>query len=72
MDDFLESRDLSSFFASDGKVVRPPIKKINLDIPLPVLQKIDKIANEIGIARQPLIKMWLYERIKTELSVIAG
>ena len=72
MDNFLESKDLSSFFESDGKVVRPPIKKINLDLPLPVLKKIDQIANEIGISRQPLIKMWLYERIKEELGALAG
>ncbi|MBF0103804.1 MAG: hypothetical protein HQM16_00630 [Deltaproteobacteria bacterium] len=68
MDSFLESRDLSSLF-KQGEVVRPLVKKINLDIPLPVLKKIDQIASDIGIARQPLIKIWLYEKIREQLAV---
>ena len=72
MDNYLESRDLSSYFKTEGKVVRPPIKKINLDLPVPVIRKIDQIAKEIGISRQPLLKLWIHERIKKELESLAG
>lgn len=64
MDDYLEKHDLSGFFKEEGVVIRPPQKKLNLDLPLTVVQQIDKIADEIGIARQPLIKMWIHEKIR--------
>lgn len=64
MDDYLENHDLGGFFKEQGTVVRPPQKKLNLDLPLAIVQQIDRIADEIGIARQPLIKMWIHEKIR--------
>lgn len=68
MDHYLESHDLSKVFVSRGKVSHPKAKKINLDLPPTIVNAIDNIAGQIGIARQPLIKMWIHEKIREELS----
>ncbi len=68
MDKYLETHDLSEAFATGGKVVRPKIRKINLDLPDVVIKKIDKIAGQIGVSRQPLLKLWIHEKLKEELS----
>lgn len=66
MDKYLETHDLSENFSAYGKVVRPKIKKINLDLPYSVIKQIDKIARQIGISRQPLLKFWIHEKLKEE------
>jgi predicted DNA binding CopG/RHH family protein len=38
-------------------------KRINLDIPEPMLEKLDKASANIGITRQSLIKAWLNEKL---------
>lgn len=67
MDDYLENTDLGKVFAEKGSVVRPSIQKINIDMPTSMLAKIDIIAEKIGISRQPLIKMWIHEKLKEEI-----
>lgn len=66
MDAYLETHDLSEVFSSRGKVVRSKIKKINLDLPDLVVNKIDRVAKKIGIPRQPLLKLWIHEKLKEE------
>lgn len=66
MDRVLETADLSEAFHRHGVVKRPTLRKINLDLPSPVIDQIDRIAEKVGVARQPLLKMWIHERIKTE------
>lgn len=68
MDRCLETHDLGVIFARQGKVVRPRVKKINLDLPETVINSIDRVANSIGIARQPLIKLWIHEKLREELA----
>ncbi len=67
-DEYLETHDLSEYFSVHGKAVRPKIKKINLDLPEPIINQIDKIAVQVGISRQPLLKLWIHERLKQELA----
>lgn len=69
MDDFLETRDLGKLFTSHEKKVRPKTKKVNLDLPGSILEQIDEVAAKIGISRQPLLKMWIHEKLKEELHV---
>ena len=66
MDETLESADLSEEFAARGVVKRSQIKKINLDLPEGVVQQIDQIAEKAGVSRQPLLKIWIHERLKAE------
>lgn len=68
MDHILESADLSEEFATKGIVRRPHIKKINLDLPEGIVQQIDNIAEKVGVSRQPLLKIWIHERLKIEAS----
>ena len=66
MDQFLETQDLSEEFARHGVVKKPQLKKINLDLLVDVVQRIDHIAAKIGVSRQPLLKIWINERLKVE------
>ena len=66
MDQFLEEEDLSEAFEKRGIVKKPEMKKINLDLPADLVERIDQIAQRIGVARQPLLKIWIHERLKAE------
>lgn len=68
MDRALESASLAHEFADRGAVKTPPLKKINLDLPAGIVGQIDRIAERIGVSRQPLLKMWIHERLKAEAS----
>ena len=51
-----------------GKAVRRNHRKqrVNLDLPVWMLDKIDRLAGRNGMPRQSQIKAWLAERIKAE------
>ncbi|MBI2337392.1 MAG: hypothetical protein HYU97_11595 [Deltaproteobacteria bacterium] len=68
MDEALEATDLSHEFSTRGVLKKPLIKKINLDLPAEIIQQIDSIAQKVGVSRQPLLKIWIHERLKTEIS----
>jgi hypothetical protein len=42
------------------------IKRTTLDLPLRLLNKIDRAAALRGVTRQSLIKVWLHERVESE------
>jgi len=44
--------------------VNKQIQRINVDIPVQFLMKIDVEAKRIGVARTALIKLWLSERLE--------
>lgn len=41
-------------------------KRVNVDLPIWMIQKLDRQAGLIGVTRQSIIKVWLSERIKEE------
>lgn len=41
-------------------------KRVNVDLPIWMIQKLDRHADLIGVTRQSIIKVWLSERIKAE------
>ena len=67
MDAALETADLAEEFRKKGAVLKSPLRKINLDLPETVVDQIDGVASRIGISRQPLLKLWIHERLKTEI-----
>lgn len=67
MDDFLEQSDLGEDFAQRGILKKARTKKINLDLPEEMVRNIDQVANRVGVARQPLLKLWIYQMLKAEL-----
>jgi predicted DNA binding CopG/RHH family protein len=66
MDAYLDTHDLGEHFRKFGKLEKPKIKKINLDLPEWVLHALELEAARAGIARQPLIKLWLVQKLEEE------
>jgi hypothetical protein len=62
-DDIIEYLDID-------KAVRPrqEQKRVNVDFPVWMIQKLDKEARKLGVTRQSIIKIWLAERL-TESAV---
>ncbi|QQR79822.1 MAG: CopG family transcriptional regulator [Deltaproteobacteria bacterium] len=67
MDEHLENMDWSQLIKKHGVLKSAKYKKINLDLPPHMIDQIDLLAAKIGISRQPLIKVWIHERLKEEL-----
>ena len=66
MDRYLEEEDLGELFEKHGVFKKAKTKKINLDLPEYLVRQIDIIAGRLGVSRQPLLKIWIYERLKSE------
>jgi hypothetical protein len=43
-------------------------KRINLDVPIWMLEKLDKEAERLGVTRQSIIKIWLAERLDEQIA----
>jgi hypothetical protein len=54
--------DISRFFKQPGKMM-PPIQRVNVDFALPMLQELDKQAQELNISRQAVIKSLLRQAL---------
>jgi hypothetical protein len=39
-------------------------KRVNIDFPVWVIQKVDKEARRLGVSRQALLKVWVAERLE--------
>ena len=55
---------LDEFDLSKAERVNCEQKKINIDMPIWMIQYLDKEASRLGIARQAIIKTWLADRIE--------
>jgi predicted DNA binding CopG/RHH family protein len=60
--------DLADIKPEDIKRPGLEYRRINIDVPAPMLQRLDNQAAIRGITRQSLIKTWLYERLTSELA----
>jgi len=40
------------------------LKRVNIDFPLWVIQRLDKEAKRLGITRQSLLKVWVAEKVE--------
>lgn len=51
-----------------SKAKRPNLeqKRVNLDLPVWMIEKLDKEAKRLGVARQAIMKMFLAEKLGTE------
>jgi len=43
-------------------------KQVNVDMPIWMIESLDREAERVGVTRQALIKVWLAERLKVESS----
>jgi len=62
---FDNGEDMADFLDLKKAQVNKKIQRINVDIPIPFLMKIDREAQRIGVARTALIKLWLSERLES-------
>ncbi len=53
-------------FADLSKAFRPGQnqKRVNVDFPEWMIQRLDKESNRLGVPRQSLIKVWIAERLE--------
>jgi hypothetical protein len=58
-EDIIEHLDLSSAERKNQSQ-----KRINVDIPVWMLEKLDLEAKKLGVNRQAMIKIWLSEKLK--------
>lgn len=66
MDKFLDDTDLGEFFTQFGSAQKPKIRKVNIDLPEWLINQLDLEANRAGVSRQPLIKLWLLQKLEEE------
>jgi hypothetical protein len=67
---FDSGQDISRFL-DRSKARRPgrERKRVNVDLPVEVVESLDKEARRLGVTRQSLIKFWVSERLeKTAVS----
>ena len=62
-DEQFEKGDVSPALDMDTVVTHIPSQRINIDIPKPILIRIDSEASRIGVTRTALIKMWISQRV---------
>ena len=43
-------------------------KRVNVDLPIWMIESLDREAGRVGVTRQSIIKVWLAERLKMERS----
>ena len=61
-EDIIEDLDLST-----ARRVNQEHKRINVDFPAWVVTALDREAARIGVTRQSIIKVWMVERLKSEI-----
>ena len=64
---FDSGEDLSEYFDLD-KTSRPGLehRRVSVDFPLWMVQKLDKVSKRLGITRQSVIKVFISEKLKEE------
>ncbi len=60
----LEHLDLSK-----ARLPNQEQKRVNVDVPLWMIQSLDKEAKRLGVPRQSIIKIWLAERLHKSASI---
>jgi hypothetical protein len=58
----LEALDLSQ-----ARRQRLELRSVNIDVPLWMVEQLDREASRLGVSRQSIIKMWLAERLDRSL-----
>lgn len=64
---FDEGEDVSRFL--DWSTARRPgleQRRVNVDLPLWMIESLDGEARRVGVTRQSIVKVWLAERLKAE------
>ena len=62
-EDIVSNLDLSS-----AKRVNREQKRVNVDFPIWMIESLDKEASRLGVTRQSIIKVWLAERLESQIA----
>ena len=70
LDDIFESGEdlLAHLDLSTARRLNLQQKRINVDLPIWMIENLDREADRVGVTRQSIIKVWLAERLKMERS----
>ncbi|MFA6760970.1 MAG: CopG family antitoxin [Sulfuricurvum sp.] len=65
-DEIFDGGEDISEFVDYSKAKRPNLtqKRVNLDLPLWMIQELDKEAKRLGVARQAIMKMFLSQQLE--------
>lgn len=64
---FDEGKDITPYLDMNSAVfTRIKVKRVNVDFPEWMVQKLDEEAVKLNVSRQAVIKMWLRERLDPE------
>jgi macrodomain Ter protein organizer (MatP/YcbG family) len=62
---FDEGEDISRYLeVSKARKPEQEQKRVNVDFPLWMIQRLDREAKRLGVPRQSIIKVWVAERLK--------
>jgi len=62
-EDIVDYLDTSNITSSKEFQENLKVKRVNVDFPVYIVNKLDMEAKKIGITRQSLIKMWIAEKL---------
>ena len=70
LDDIFESGEdlLAHLDLSTARRLNLQQKRVNVDLPIWMIENLDREADRVGVTRQSIIKVWLAERLKIERS----
>lgn len=57
-----QGQDVSQFFTNKGRM-KKPIQRVNVDFTEEMLEELDRIASELNVSRQAVIKLYLRESL---------
>ena len=65
-----QGKDPSRFFKSEGRMVQPqqPIRRVNLDLTVSMLEELDQAARELNISRQAVIKTLVRQALDQQMA----
>ena len=62
---FDDCEDISQYLdVSKARRPEQEQKRVNVDFPIWMIQRLDKEAKRLGVPRQSIIKVWVAERLK--------
>jgi hypothetical protein len=66
-----QGKDVSRFFTNGGRMV-PPVRRVNVDFTVPMLEELDRQAQELNVSRQAVIKTLLRQGLDQHYAASAS
>ena len=57
-----KGEEVNQYFSGDGQM-KQPIQRVNVDFTQSMLKELDKLANELNVSRQAVIKTYLRQAL---------